>query len=62
VMPLEALPGPLAAVGAVLPAAPLAELFRIALGSAGDLGPALGLLAAWAAGAVALAVAQFRFE
>ena len=70
IVPIDRLPGPLAAIAAALPAAPLAELLRDALGSAsagastagGDIVTPLGLLAAWAAAAIGLAAATFRWE
>jgi ABC-2 type transport system permease protein len=69
IVPVDRLPGPLAAIAAALPAAPLAELLRDALGSAAGAGTAsvdvvtpLGLLAAWAAAAIGLAAATFRWE
>jgi len=69
IVPIDRLPGPLAAIAAALPAAPLAELLRDALGSAASPGTAgvdlvtpLGLLAAWAAVAVGAAAATFRWE
>lgn len=69
IVPLDRLPGPLAAIAAGLPAAPLAELLRDALGSAAGAGRAgvdlvtpLGLLAAWAVAAVGAAAATFRWE
>ena len=69
IVPIDRLPGPLAAIAAALPAAPLAELLRDALGSAGgagtagvDLATPLSLLAAWAAAAIGLAAATFRWE
>jgi ABC-2 type transport system permease protein len=66
IVPIDRLPGPLAAVAAALPAAPLAELLRIGLGSAAgggaDAPSALVLLAGWAIGAGALAAATFRWE
>ena len=69
IVPIERLPGPLAAIAAALPAAPLAELLRDALGSAAGAGRAgvelvtpLGVLAGWAVAAVGLAAATFRWE
>jgi ABC-2 type transport system permease protein len=69
IVPIDRLPGPLAAVAAALPAAPLAELLRDALGSAAgastagaDIVTPLSLLAAWAAAAIGLAAATFRWE
>lgn len=69
IVPIDRLPGPLAAIAAALPAAPLAELLRDALGSAAGAGKAsvdvldpLGLLLAWAVVAIAAAAATFRWE
>jgi len=63
VLPVSHLPPPLAAIASVLPAAALADAFRVALGSgAGDLGPSLLILAAWGVVTVALAVRTFRWE
>jgi ABC-2 type transport system permease protein len=62
VLPLDHLPGPLGALGAVLPAAPLAELFRVGLGGAGDALAAAARLGGWAIVVVALAVRAFRWE
>jgi ABC-2 type transport system permease protein len=65
IVPIERLPEPLAAVAAALPAAPLSELLRVALGSAtpaADVASPLVLLAAWAVAAVGLAAATFRWE
>jgi ABC-2 type transport system permease protein len=65
-VPLTALPGPLAAIGAALPAAPLADLLRTALGwgTAGgiDVAGDLALLAGWAVASLALAARTFRWE
>jgi ABC-2 type transport system permease protein len=66
IVPIDRLPGPLAAIAAALPAAPLSELLRAGLGSAApagaDLTSPLALLAAWAAGAAVGAAARFRWE
>ena len=66
IVPIERLPGPLAAVGAALPAAPLSEVLRFALGSGGpaiaDPTGSVVLLGAWAIGALATASATFRWE
>jgi ABC-2 type transport system permease protein len=67
IVPIDRLPGPLAAVAGALPAAPLSELLRSALGSTAasagaDLASALVLLGAWAVGAIGLAAATFRWE
>jgi len=62
VLPVSHLPGPLAAVAAVLPAAALADAFRVGLGAGGDaLGPLL-VVGAWGAVAVVLAARTFRWE
>jgi len=62
VLPVSHLPGPLATVATILPAAALADAFRVGLGSGGDaLGPLL-VLAAWGIAAVVLAARTFRWE
>jgi ABC-2 type transport system permease protein len=64
VIPLSHLPGPLDAIAGFLPAAALADAFRVALGSGGgaDVGRALATLAVWGIVAVALALRTFRWE
>jgi ABC-2 type transport system permease protein len=65
IVPIDRLPGPLAAIGAALPAAPLSELLRIALGAApagADVASPLALLAVWAVAMLGLAAATFRWE
>ena len=64
VIPVSHLPAPLATVASWLPAAALADAFRVALGSAGadDLVRSLAIVAAWAIGSVGLAVRTFRWE
>ena len=62
VLPVDHLPGPLATVAGWLPAAALADAFRVALGSAGDALRPLAILVAWGGAAVALAVRTFRWE
>ena len=66
IVPIDQLPGPLAAIAGALPAAPLSELLRDALGASGpglgDLASPVVLLAAWALVAVGLAAARFRWE
>jgi ABC-2 type transport system permease protein len=65
IVPLDRLPGPLAAVGAALPAAPLSALLRAGLGGGGlaaDAGGAVALLTAWAVVTLALAARTFRWE
>jgi ABC-2 type transport system permease protein len=62
ILPVDHLPGPLAAVAGVLPAAALADAFRVALGSGGDPLRPLAILVAWGGSAVALAVRTFRWD
>jgi ABC-2 type transport system permease protein len=62
VLPLDHLADPLAAIAGILPAAALADTFRVALGSGGDAIAPLALLVAWGGGAVALTVRTFRWE
>lgn len=62
ILPLDHLPGPLAAVAGLLPAAALSDAFRAALGSGGDSVRPLAILIAWGAGSVALAARTFRWE
>ena len=63
VLPVSHLPAPLATVASVLPAAALADAFRVALGSGGgNLGPSLLILAAWGVVTVVLAARTFRWE
>jgi ABC-2 type transport system permease protein len=63
VLPVSHLPGPLASLAAILPAAALADAFRVALGSGdGDLARSLVLLAVWGIAAVAIAIRTFRWE
>jgi ABC-2 type transport system permease protein len=62
ILPIDHLPGPLAAVAGLLPAAALADAFRDALGSGGDAIAPFAILIAWGAGALALTVRTFRWE
>ncbi len=62
VVPLDALPGWLAAVAGVLPAAPLATLLRAALGAGVVAAGPLAILAGWAVAAPLVAAAVFRWE
>jgi ABC-2 type transport system permease protein len=62
ILPVTGLPGPLQAIAAILPAAALADAFRIALGSGADAGPPVAILAIWGVAAVALAARTFRWE
>ena len=62
VLSIDHLPGPLAAVAAVLPASALTEAFRAALGTSTPVLSSFVILAAWGIGAAALAVRTFRWE
>jgi ABC-2 type transport system permease protein len=63
VLPLDHLPGWLAAVAGVLPANALADVFRVALGaSAANLASDVVLLALWGLAATGLSVRTFRWE
>lgn len=62
ILPVADLPGPLAAIAGVLPAAALADAFRVALGDGGDAAQSFAILALWGIGAVVLAVRTFRWE
>ena len=63
VVPVDHLPGPLAALAGVLPAAALSDAFRAALGSGSDdVARSFAILAAWAVGAVTLTARTFRWE
>jgi ABC-2 type transport system permease protein len=63
VLPITELPGPLAAIASLLPAAALADLFRAALAT-GDADPARAaiVLGAWGIVTVVLAARSFRWE
>lgn len=62
ILPLDHLPGPLAAVAGLLPAAALSDALRVALGSGGEVVRPLAVLLAWGVACVALAVRTFRWE
>jgi ABC-2 type transport system permease protein len=63
VVPVSDLPAPLATLAGILPAAALADAFRVALGSGdGEAIRPLLTLAAWGIGAVVLASRTFRWE
>jgi ABC-2 type transport system permease protein len=65
VVPIDHLPAPLAAIAGALPAAPLADALRVALGASPappDAAGSLALLAIWGVGAVLLAARTFRWE
>lgn len=62
ILPLDHLPGPIAAIAGVLPAAALSEALRAALGSGDDVIRPLATLVVWGAGSVVLATRTFRWE
>ena len=64
VIPVSHLPEPLATLARLLPAAALADLFRVGLGSGDteDVGRALVTLLVWGIGAIVLALRTFRWE
>jgi ABC-2 type transport system permease protein len=62
VIPVDHLPGPIATLAQLLPAAALSDALRISLGQAGDASTPLLILAAWAVAAVAFATRTFRWE
>ena len=62
VLPVSHLPGALAAVAAILPAAALADAFRVGLGAGGDALEPLVVVAVWGIAAVVLATRTFRWE
>ncbi len=65
IVPIEQMPGPVASIAGALPAAPLSELLRVALGSAAagaDVTGSAVLLAVWAVVAGGLATVTFRWE
>jgi ABC-2 type transport system permease protein len=62
-IPIAELPGPLAGIAGLLPAAALADAFRAALGTGDvDVARAVVILTAWAIGAIAFALRTFRWE
>lgn len=63
ILPVSDLPGPLAALAGVLPAAALADGFRVALsGGNGEIVGPLVILGGWAVAVVGLALRTFRWE
>jgi ABC-2 type transport system permease protein len=62
VLPLERLPGPVAALASDLPPALLARVLEIGLGAPGDPTEALILLAGWAIVFASLAAWRFRWD
>jgi len=62
VVPLDRLPGPVAAVAADLPPALLAHVITVGLGGPGDATEPMVLLAGWAALLAVLAARTFRWD
>jgi ABC-2 type transport system permease protein len=62
ILPVDRLPGPVAAVAGLLPAGALSEAFRISLGAGGELPRPMAILAVWAVAAVLAAARTFRWE
>jgi ABC-2 type transport system permease protein len=64
ILPLDHLPGPLAAVGAALPSSALTDVLRqvVSASAGGELLRPLLVLGAWAVAAPALAARTFRWE
>jgi len=67
VLPIDHLPGALQPIAALLPSTALTDLLRVALASGLGATPpdalsSAAILAAWAAGAAALAIRTFRWE
>jgi ABC-2 type transport system permease protein len=61
-VPTAELPGPLATLADVLPAAALTELLRVGLGGSGDVARSAAILGLWGAGAIAAAARWFRWD
>jgi ABC-2 type transport system permease protein len=62
ILPLDHLPGPVAVVAGLLPAAALSDTVRAALGANLDLTRPLAVLILWGLGSTVLAVRTFRWE
>jgi ABC-2 type transport system permease protein len=62
VLPLDRLPGPVAAIASVMPPATLTGVLTIGLGAPGDATEPLVLLAAWALVLAVLAARRFRWD
>ena len=62
ILPLDRLPGPLAAFAHALPAAALTDALRVGFGPGGDAVVPLLVLAAWAAASAILTARTFRWE
>ena len=62
ILPLDHLPGPLAAAAGLLPAAALSDAVRVAFGDSLEPIRPLAILLAWGIGSIALAARTFRWE
>jgi ABC-2 type transport system permease protein len=62
VVPVDHLPGPLATLAGILPAAALTDAFGAALGGTADVARPLAVLGGWVIVAVAATVRTFRWE
>ena len=62
VLPVDHLPGPLAAIAGLLPAAALADLFRAAFGGSADIVRPVVVLGLWGVGAVVVAATTFSWD
>lgn len=62
ILPVDRLPGPLAAVAEALPAAALTDALRVGFGSGGDAVLPLLVLAGWAVVGTVLTARTFRWE
>jgi ABC-2 type transport system permease protein len=62
VVPVDRLPGPVATISDLLPAAALSQALAGALGSGADITGALAVLAGWAVAMTGLAATTFRWE
>ena len=62
ILPISHLPPLLEALASVLPAAALADTFRVALGQGGDAAGPVAILVVWGVATIALATRTFRWE
>jgi len=62
VLPIDHLPGPIAALAGALPAAALSDTLRVALSGTGDPAWSLAVLAGWAVATVGLTARTFRWD
>jgi ABC-2 type transport system permease protein len=62
IVPVDQLPGPVAAIAHALPGAALSDVLRVALGTGGDALSDLVLLAVWGAVAAGFAAATFSWD